>query len=235
MKKTLSFMCAVLMICSLVQPAFADQEADVEPQSTAYACAQCLIETAKGELGYEEDSNGCTKYGTWFANRFNDTSLESGDWCAMFVCWCANQAGISTSVIPTSKRMAVVDDLLAYYDDQDLAFRPSAKTPKAGDLFFWKGTYSNPDHVGIVISVSSSTITVIEGNTSQDNVARRTISLSNSNLVAFARPAYQATSHNYKTIKDTSGNILYYKCSFCGYRVNFTSEISRIVYTPEIA
>lgn len=234
MKKTLSFMFAVLMICSLVQPAFAEQEADVEPQSTTYACAQCLIETAKGELGYEEGNNGYTKYGSWFDSRF-DGGYECADWCAMFVCWCANQAGISTSVIPTSQGMADVAGLLKYYDNKGLAFRPSAKTPKAGDLFFEDGVYNNPGHVGIVISVSSTTITVIAGNTSQDNVAMRTISRSNNTLVAFARPAYQATSHNYKTIKDASGNILYYKCSFCGYRVNFTSEISRIVYTPEIA
>lgn len=56
-----------------------------------------LVSVAKNEIGYLEetydDGSFYSKYGDWYG-------LPNGSWCAMFVSWCANKAGISTSVIP---------------------------------------------------------------------------------------------------------------------------------------
>ncbi len=64
-----------------------------------------LIAVAKTQIGYTELSTrtgkplvpgqdgGYTKYGAWFG-------MPTVAWCAFFVTWCSNQAGISTDVIP---------------------------------------------------------------------------------------------------------------------------------------
>ena len=60
-----------------------------------------FVQTALDEEGYEEGSDGYTKYGSWYG-------LANADWCVMFISWCANQAGImttsSTGTVGTSVR-----------------------------------------------------------------------------------------------------------------------------------
>ena len=46
-----------------------------------------LIEIAKAEIGYTETGNNDTKYGDWY-------ELNNQDWCAMFVSWCYEKAGL---------------------------------------------------------------------------------------------------------------------------------------------
>ena len=43
-----------------------------------------LIEVARGEIGYVEEKNGLTKYGTW-------AGYPMAEWCAEFQCWCVNR------------------------------------------------------------------------------------------------------------------------------------------------
>ncbi len=42
-----------------------------------------LLETAIGEIGYTEESDGYNKYGAWAGDAYSQ-------WCAEFVCWCVN-------------------------------------------------------------------------------------------------------------------------------------------------
>ncbi|HBP25391.1 MAG TPA: hypothetical protein DD618_00340, partial [Acholeplasmatales bacterium] len=55
--------------------------------------ASRLVETALSQEGYVEGPNNDTKYGDWYG-------LSNAEWCAMFVSWCANQSGITTTIIP---------------------------------------------------------------------------------------------------------------------------------------
>ena len=69
------------------------------------------------------------------------------------------------------------------------------KIPQAGDIVFFKFPTNKrrTNHVGYVISVNGSTITTIEGNTSQssnDNGGSVMKRVRNSNIVAYARPKY---------------------------------------------
>lgn len=41
-----------------------------------------FVQTALDEEGYEEGSDGYTKYGSWYG-------LANADWCVMFISWCA--------------------------------------------------------------------------------------------------------------------------------------------------
>lgn len=143
---------------------------------------------------------------------------SSSEWCAIFVCWCANQANVSTTIIPKNNSVAVVDNLLSFFVTRNQYFMRGAGTPKAGDLYFEGVSINDLKHVGIVSSVGSTSFTIIEGNY-PDRVQYRTISLTASNVIAFARPAYATTSHSYVAVKNQSGLILYYQCSACGHQV----------------
>jgi len=52
-----------------------------------------FVSIASGEVGYTEGTGNITKYGEWYG-------LDGNPWCAMFVSWCANQAGILNSIVP---------------------------------------------------------------------------------------------------------------------------------------
>lgn len=71
-----------------------------------------LVNVARSQLGYHEgdsieDLNGTgsgsgnySEYGYWFGTQVKgNTYGHYYAWCAMFVSWCARQAGIPTSVI----------------------------------------------------------------------------------------------------------------------------------------
>lgn len=151
----------------------------------------CISEVARNELGYTEDYDNITKYGWWIG--FAD---GHGEWCAAFVSWCANQANISTSIIPKETTVAAMRNFFlnkgTYYLS---ASQGGSMTPRAGDLFFENGSASSPGHIGIITYVTADKVYGIDGN-SMNKVMEREFSISASNLVAFARPQYGATNHS---------------------------------------
>lgn len=121
-----------------------------------------IIAVALSQVGYHEggsisdmsgnstSSGNYTEYGAWYG-------INPAAWCAMFVSWCARQAQIPTSVLKNSSCAGCSSSYfnIPYYNG-------NSYTPQAGDLFFTKSW----SHVGIVASVSGSTFTTIEGNSS---------------------------------------------------------------------
>lgn len=134
--------------------------------------AQDLIAVATAEVGYSRwtDPETGTKYGRWYEAIVDrcDTNYDYGasgvPYCAMFVSWCLIQAGIVCAGFPSAYCPAI-------HNHQTL----KARDLRAGDivLFDWEldGT---DDHVGIVTGNNGSSITTIEGNTNNGQVARRT-------------------------------------------------------------
>lgn len=107
-------------------------------------------------------------------------------WCAMFVSWCANKAGIDTSVIP---KHASCDKGVTWFKNKSkFKTRVSGYTPKAGDIIYF-GSASDATHVGIVEKVSNKRVHTIEGNTS-DCVARRDYSLTSTDIYGYGIPNY---------------------------------------------
>ena len=128
-----------------------------------------IIGVAKTQLGYTEGGNGKTryanntKYGVWYGENKNYQP-----WCAMFVSWCANQAGIPTSILKKSACAGVSSNCFNipyyygknFYPKSDKSHDGTNYTPKSGDLFFtkeWK-------HVGLVYYVDGNNFYTIEGN-----------------------------------------------------------------------
>lgn len=134
--------------------------------------AQDLITVAAGEVGYSRwnDPEPGTKYGRWYEANMDrcptnyDYGASGVPYCAMFVSWCFWMAGIVCAGFPSAYCPSI-------HNHQTL----KARSLRAGDvvLFDWEldGT---DDHVGIVTGNNGSSITTIEGNTNNGQVARRT-------------------------------------------------------------
>lgn len=52
-----------------------------------------FIKVARSQLGYKEQPENLNKYGKWYG-------MNGVAWCAIFVSWCAQQAGIIDTIVP---------------------------------------------------------------------------------------------------------------------------------------
>ncbi len=147
------------------------------PNKGVKKMAKDIVDVAIGELGYRETGKNSTKYGKWYG-------MNGAAWCHMFVSWCADQAGVSTSVVP---KTASTTTGMNWFKRKGLFKYKGKYTPKRGDIVYFK---TNRSHVGIVEKVSGSTLHTIEGNTS-DKVARKTYPLSNSTITGYGVPKYK--------------------------------------------
>lgn len=138
--------------------------------------AKDIVDVAIGELGYTEQGSNQTKYGAWYG-------MNGAAWCHMFVSWCANQAGVSTSIVP---KTAYCPNGISFFKNKGQFKYRGKYTPKRGDIIYFR----NGGHVGIVEKVSGSTVHTVEGNTS-DKVARRSYSLSNTSITGYGVPRYK--------------------------------------------
>ena len=150
--------------------------------------AKQIIERAKTEIGVHEappNSNN-VKYNTWYYGH--PVAGPEYPWCAVFISWLFKA---EQGICP---RTASCVNMLAWFEKK----RQIVNKPQAGDIVFFKYNTNNrrTNHVGLVVSVSDDghTINTIEGNTSitsQDNGGKVMQRNRYSNIVAYARPAYQ--------------------------------------------
>lgn len=169
-----------------------------------------LIKIAAAEIGYKEKasnsnlddktanvgSNNWTKYARdLHAAGYYNGNKNGYAWCDVFVDWCFYQlAG------KDAKRAQEIEcqtgDCGAgcvysarYYRNQNRFY---TSNPQPGDQIFF-GSTGDEEHTGIVETVNGSTITTIEGNSS-DQVIRRTYSISNSRIVGYGRPKFESSN-----------------------------------------
>ena len=143
--------------------------------------------------GYINGSNNYTEYGRWYGLQ--------DMWCSMFVSWCANKAGVDTTVIP---KTASTVTALNYFINQGVAYTRASVAagnykPEAGDIVFFKSdrNTAKTNHIGIVTSYSGTTINTIEGNTSSATISTnggcvraKSYSITNTYIVYVCRPKY---------------------------------------------
>lgn len=139
--------------------------------------AKDIVDVAIGELGYAEEGNNSTKYGKWYG-------ANGAAWCHMFVSWCANQAGVSTSIVP---KTASTSAGMNWFKNKGLFKYKGKYTPKRGDIVYFK---TGRSHAGIVEKVSGSTLHTVEGNSS-NKVRRRTYPLNHSTITGYGVPKYE--------------------------------------------
>jgi cell wall-associated NlpC family hydrolase len=139
-----------------------------------------IVEIAKGKLGYQEIGNNNNDFGKWYG-------LNNQPWCAMFVSWVYNKAGLSGSIAAqTNKGFASCDAGLKWFAKHGKIV--PVGSAKAGDIVFFQfDKDAEPDHVGIVTDNDGKKfLWTVEGNTASDQKG----SQSNGDGVYAKRRAY---------------------------------------------
>lgn len=173
---------------------------------------QNVIDVAKGWLGCKE-SNGTHKpiidlYNTQKPLPSGYTVKYTDAWCATFVTAVAIKAGVLSIFAPECScgRMIKAFNKLGVWVEND------AYTPKIADVIFYDwddngvgDCTGDPEHVGLVASISGSTIKIIEGNIS-DAVGYRNLTVNGRYIRGYATPKYSSlcTSSSSSTSSSTS-------------------------------
>ena len=160
--------------------------------------AERLVAVAKSQVGYQESKEnfiiekggkvqGWSVYGSAYGMPYEE-------WCAMFVSWCLDRAGIPEWMMPQSAncwRLRL--SLGSRYDDSEREY-----TPEPGDLIFFHHDREDsnrdanfPNHIGIVTDYSErwQTVYTVEGN-SGGKVAEKKYALSDGSIVGYTSMRY---------------------------------------------
>jgi phage-related protein len=140
--------------------------------------AGAIINAARGELGNGEQPPGSnnTKYGRWFG-------VNPAPWCAMFVDYVANKAGVADLIPHTASAPGMARAFGSRYHSGGSGIQP-------GDVpFFSNG--GGISHVGLVEKVNGSSVGTIEGNHS--SVVQR-VGRTTGQVVGYGRPHYGTRS-----------------------------------------
>ena len=151
-----------------------------------------MVQIALSQVGYAHDGfdstqssyrldgkgNGATKKAVKYSEFGNYVGIYE-DWCAAFISWSANQAGISTSIIPKTAGAGTFRDVGTFtrlWSDDFSTFIPFV--PQVGDIAVFTPTSSSgsyqkawtpSSHVAIIYNVRVDTdgvyiVSLVEGN-----------------------------------------------------------------------
>ena len=197
--------------CAVLEKAYAA----LPPAPVVTACdVSKVLAVAVAEIGYKEKksnsqlddktanagSGNYTKYARDFDKKYPNwyNGKKNGfAWCDMFVDWCFLTAygyenALRLLCQPERSTGAGCTYSLRFYKKKG-QFHTSG--PKPGDQIFFGTSLDNATHTGIVEKVTASKVYTIEGNTS-DQVARRNYALTNSRILGYGRPAYDAVTES---------------------------------------
>lgn len=203
------------------------------PSLEGLSQAEKLVAVAKSQLGYKETGNNNTVYAHDILCNDDHCKCSGQGWCAPFVSWCADKAGLIDAAIFKKGTVATPDNILnkytAYYFRQmttrdskkpvthfiskatDIIYDPTWKQcrPEEGDLIFLSWEEGVWSHVGIVYDYDGSTIYYIDGNSSTENVARKEIEKNKTAILAIARPTYVTRIHtDYEAGESIVGEVI---------------------------
>ena len=206
-----------------------------------------LVNVARSQLGYHEgdsieDLNGTgsgsgnySEYGYWFGTQVKgNTYGHYYAWCAMFVSWCARQAGIPTSVISNAAYAhADGSNSSGGYSYFHVDYKsPTEYTPQEGDLiFFDKASQAGEwDHVGIVIGVSNGQVYTIEGNAS-NAVISGSYPLTDAEIQCYGLPKYVNGEPDGGTLSNTE--VINQKIDYLNNNISYFTTTSSACGTYE--
>jgi len=136
-----------------------------------------LVTIAKSQLGNE----GGQKFWSWYGF----TSRQ--EWCACFVSWCADQAGlIQKGVVPKFALCTVGVD---WFQEKG-KWQSGGSVPTPGTIIFFDWDHDgSSDHVGIVESCDGTTVHTIEGN-SGDAVRQNSYTVNSQSILGYGLVVY---------------------------------------------
>lgn len=136
---------------------------------------QKLLNIAYDEVGTKETPENEVKYNNWYYR--GEESLDgtgktppNGDgypWCAVFVSWCANEAGMLDNCVPRESGCARMKK--KYQENNSYYLANDGYAPKAGDVFVHLNA-NGTGHVGYVVAYDeeNNKIYTIEGNSGNE-------------------------------------------------------------------
>lgn len=171
-----------------------------------------VVEAAKSWYGCKESNgshkpiidlyNSCKPLARGYAVKYTDA------WCATFVSAVAIKAGL-TDIIP---RECGCGEYIKLAKNMGIWVENDAYVPQSADivLYDWDDNgvgdnTGNPDHIGIVVSVSGSTIKVIEGNMS-NAVGYRNLAVNGKFIRGFVTPKYSSKATKAEATKPSTGS-----------------------------
>ena len=122
-----------------------------------------LVNVALTQVGYHEGASKQERHGNnWYSDgnwtEYGYFSQCDGyAWCAMFISWCARQAGIPGSLIQNSTVARAYAFGLPFYSKDEYS-------PRTGDIVFFAEKGHVWDHVGIVLGIREGWLYTVEGN-----------------------------------------------------------------------
>ncbi|MEU8108228.1 CHAP domain-containing protein [Nonomuraea muscovyensis] len=168
------------------------------PQRPTQLTAQSLLQVAESQVGVKENAaGGGTPFHSWYmsSQRAAETVTRDGGnvrayanapWCAMFVSWVGEKAGLRQTV--------GWDAYTVTWAKWFKANRRWGPTPKQGAVvyFSWNGGgIDSIDHMGLVKKDNGDgTISTIEGNTGNGRVEQRV--RPKSHVIGYGYPEYKA-------------------------------------------
>lgn len=166
---------------------------------------KAVVDLAESEVGYHEKAsnaslddptgnsggNNWTKYARDLDNvaDFYNGKKNGYAWCDIFVDWLFVKTfgpvkGREMLYQPPQSAGAGCLYSAGYYKAANAFHRTN---PRPGDQIFFSYSAGEYSHTGIVVDVNGTTITTIEGNTS-DSVGRRTYETSNHTIAGYGTP-----------------------------------------------
>lgn len=138
---------------------------------------QAIVEIALTQVG----NVGGEPYWSWWGLS------ERAEWCAMFVSWCADQAGLlNTGAIPKFENCVWG----ANWFKDNAGWADGSAEPSPGDIIFFDWEPDGyPDHVGIVEKCEGGLVYTIEGNVN-DDCAQGRYYVGDTCIFGYGLPAY---------------------------------------------
>ena len=179
-----------------------------------------IVAVAETQVGYKEGTlegtkfinDNYTKYGVWYENNVQKGGYIRGAWCAMFVSWCAKEAGIPSETVYYHAYcpygVTWYKERGLFHDSLDKGGAPY--TPQRGDIIYFKEARGGASHVGLVRYTEGDTVYTVEGNTdSMDKELGKSggaylkyYKLDSTKLLGFATPNY---TDSYSTAAERLG------------------------------
>lgn len=199
-KPLITLILLLAVICTLPIPAHAAYE---NTYKNTGKMRNDIIGVALTQVGYREGSNNYTKYGVWYGQ-------PNSPWCCMFISWCANQAGVPTSIIRKNAIVSPSRFGLTYVSGDKYR-------PQKGDIFYTKSF----SHAGLVQYSEGDYFYTVEGNTSTTSNNGNGVYVRKRKIADcyFSSPNYKDSGgkHQYKTGYETKHPHKEYQfCSHCG-------------------
>lgn len=168
-----------------------------------------VIEYALSQIGTAEDPLGSNRqpYGAmldqvpWYLYKEGDRiwihHVNGEDWCTELV----DASFITTYTIDTARKMlfrpqynnygAVVKYAFNYFKNAGRGYKKEEYDPKPGDVIYFQNS-AGLSHTGIVVEVSDSLVTTVEGNSGKNcwYVAKHTYKKTDSYIYGYGHPDY---------------------------------------------